>query len=62
MAVDGIDRRRRGKREDGEDPVSKHQIQLACGELTQDGTAGGVSRNQILWRERGHGKKKKSLF
>ena len=26
MAVDGVDGRRRGKREEREEPVSKHQI------------------------------------
>ena len=32
MAIDGIDGRRHGKREEGEEPVSKHHIQLECGE------------------------------
>ena len=31
MAVDSMDGRRRGKRGEGEEPVSKHQIQPGCG-------------------------------
>ena len=46
--------------ESGRNPVSKHQIQSGCGELsglTRDGTAEPVSRDLILRRERGQGKK-----
>ena len=32
MAVDGIDGRRRGKREEGDEPVDKLLIQPECGE------------------------------
>ena len=32
MAVDGKYGRRRGKRDKGKEPVSKHQIQPECGE------------------------------
>ena len=40
----------------GRNPVSKHQIQLSMERrLTRDGTAETVSRDKILWRERGQG-------
>ena len=32
MSDDGLDGHRRGKREVGEEPVSKHKIQPGCGE------------------------------
>ena len=32
MMVDGMDGRRRGKQEEGEEPVSKHRIQPGSGE------------------------------
>ena len=59
MAVDGcdgIDGRRRGRREKGEEPLSKNQVfslgvESECG-LTRDGMAEPVSRGQILRRER----------
>ena len=38
------------------EPVSKHQIQPGCGELTRDGTVKPASRDQILRRERGKGR------
>ena len=44
----------------GGNPASKHHVQPECGDmnrLTRDGTAEHVSRDQILRRERGQGKK-----
>ena len=54
MAVDGIDGRRRGNRED---PLIKPSAWVwRMSRLTRDGTAEPVSRNQILRRKRGQGK------
>ena len=45
----------RGKRDEGEEPVSKNQIQPGCGERRADAGRDGelVSRDQIFRREPG---------
>ena len=61
MAVRSKDGRRRGKREEGEEFLSKHHIDNSDGVwrmsgMMPDGTAEPVSRDRILRRERGQGK------
>ena len=59
MAVDGIDGSHRGKRKEGEECVSKHQIRHGrawrLSGMARDRTAEPVSRSQIIRRERGQG-------
>ena len=67
MAVDGIiDEHLRGKQQVGEKPASKHQIIPPGWEnyrgLTRGGTVEPVLRDQILRRERRHGKHTFSLL
>ena len=51
----------RGKREGGEEPVSKHQVRSGdeTGGATRGGTAELTSRDQNARQERGQGKGKK---
>ena len=66
MAVDGIDEHCRGKWEDGEKSVSKHQIQPEygeCGGLARNGTVEFLSQETKFSEARtGAGKIHFSLF
>ena len=52
MAVDGIDGRRRGKREEGKDPSSKHRMYVGwvwkMNPPTRDGKAKSVRRDDVI--------------
>ena len=59
MMYGGLNKYMDAAAELGRNPVSKHQVQseLGMSSLTRDGTDEPVSRDQILRRERGQGKK-----